>query len=119
MSKLKVVGNEASAQVDELSQKLEAQLSEISHKKRLADNRSVFLHKKSALQEYKEQMEQEIEQGNFEQTKCKISFGSIGYSSREAEQFNISNAELILYFIEHLTDKIDEKIIKIESELIG
>lgn len=119
MSTKKVVGTETNAKVDELSQKLEAQLSEIFQKKKLADNRSVFLHKKEALQEYKEQMNEEIEAGNFEQTKCKISFGAIGYNSRDAEQFNISNAELILYFIEHLTAKIDEKIIKIETELIG
>jgi len=116
---LKIVGNENS-QADIILQKLEAQLEEITHKKRLADNRTVFLTKKNSLQEYKKQMEDEKLAGNFEQTKCKISFASgSGYNSRDDEKFTISNTELILFFVDGLTLKIDEVVQKIEAELIG
>lgn len=102
---------------DELTAKLEAQLQEITHKKQLADNRSVFLLKKTSLEEFKKQIETEINSGNFEATKFKMSFNSGSY--RDDEKFTISNTDLIHFFLCGLIVKIDEEVSKIETELIG
>ncbi|HEY6913142.1 MAG TPA: hypothetical protein VI413_00585 [Paludibacter sp.] len=102
---------------DELTAKLEAQLQEITHKKQLADNRAVFLSKKTSLQDFKKQIETEISSGNFEATKFKMSFTSGSY--RDDEKFTISNTDLIQFFLCGLILKIDEEVSKIETELVG
>jgi len=104
-------------EADELTAKLEAQLQEITHKKQLADNRSVFLQKKNSLEEFKHLIETEISSGNFESTKFKLTFSTGSY--REDEKFAISNTDLVLFFVDGLTSKIDEQILKLETELIG
>lgn len=104
-------------QADELTAKLEAQLQEISHKKQLADNRSIFLQKKNSLEEFKHLIETEISSGNFESLKFKLIFSTGTY--RDDEKFTISNTDLVLYFVDGLTTKIDEQIMKLETELIG
>jgi len=113
---LKVV--ESTTEVtNDLISKLEAQLQEITHKKQLADNRAVFLSKKTSLQEFKKQIEAEINSGNFETTKFKLSLASGSY--RDDEKFTISNTDLIQFFICGLIVKIDEEVSKIETELVG
>ena len=114
--KLKIVGT-TNLVADELTAKLEAQLQEIPHKKQLADNRAVFLSKKTSLQEFKKQIETEISSGNFESTKFKMSFTSGSY--RDDEKFTISNTDLIQFFLCGLIVKIDEEVSKIETELVG
>jgi len=114
--KLKIVGT-TNLVADELTAKLEAQLQEITHKKQLADNRAVFLSKKTSLQEFKKQIETEISSGNFESTKFKMSFTSGSY--RDDEKFTISNTDLIQFFLCGLIVKIDEEVSKIETELVG
>jgi len=104
-------------EADELTAKLEVQLQEITHKKRLADNRSIFLQKKSSLDEFKQLIETEMSSGNFESTKFKLSFSTGTY--RDDEKFTISNTDLVLFFVDGLTSKIDEQITKLETELIG
>ena len=114
--KLKIVGT-TNLVADELTAKLELQLQEITHKKQLADNRAVFLSKKTSLQEFKKQIETEISSGNFESTKFKMSFTSGSY--RDDEKFTISNTDLIQFFLYGLIVKIDEEVSKIETELVG
>ena len=115
-TKLKIVSTTNTA-ADELTAKLELQLQEITHKKQLADNRAVFISKKTSLQEFKKQIETEISSGNFEATKFKMSFTSGSY--RDDEKFTISNTDLIQFFLTGLIVKIDEEVLKIETELVG
>lgn len=104
--------------VESVTSKLEAQLQEITHKKRLADNRAVFLLKNSSLEEFKKQIDQEINSGNFESTKFKLTFTTNG-GYRDDEKFTISNTDLILFFIMGLNTKILDEVSKIETELVG
>lgn len=104
--------------VEEVTSKLEAQLQEITHKKQLVDNRSVFLLKKSSLEEFKKLIAQEINSGNFESTKFKLSFSANG-GYRDDEKFTISNTDLIMFFVLGLSAKIEDEVSKIETELVG
>ena len=114
--KLKIVGT-TNTEADELTARLEAQLQEITHKKQLADNRSIFLQKKNSLNEFKQLIKTEISSGNFESTKFKITFSTGTY--RDDEKFTISNTDLVLFFVDGLASKIDEQVVKLETELIG
>lgn len=114
--KMKVV-SPTNTKADELTAKLEAQLQEITHKKQLADNRQVFLTKRTNLEEYKNLIQEEINSGNFESSNFKMGFSSSS-SYREDNKFSISNTDLILFFLNGLLVKIDEEVIKIELELI-
>ena len=115
--KMKIVST-TNTSADELTEKLEAQLQEITHKKQLADNRALFLSKKTSLQEFQKTIEQEINSGNFETTKFKLSFSANG-SYRDDEKFTVSNTDLIQFFLNGLIIKIDNEVFKIETELIG
>jgi hypothetical protein len=114
--KMKVV-SPTNDKADELTAKLEAQLQEITHKKQLADNRQVFLLKRNNLQEYKKSIQEELQSGNFESAKFKLSISSSN-TYRDDEKLTISNTDLILFFIDGLLQKIDEEVIKLELELI-
>lgn len=116
--KLKIVST-TNVEADELTARLEAQLQEITHKKRLADNRAVFIDKRNSLQEFKKVIESDVNSGNFETSKFKLTFSSSQGNYREEEKFTISNAELISFFIDALTLQIDSKVKSIESDLIG
>lgn len=119
-TKLKVVSTtNTPTEADELTARLEAQLQEITHKKRLADNRAVFIEKKNSLQEFKKLIDSEINSGNFETSKFKLTFSSSQGSYRDEEKFTISNSELILFFIGALTLQIEGKVKSIEADLIG
>jgi len=97
-------------------EKLNVQLAEITRKKKLVDDRAIFLTKKGALEEIVKELKSE---NGFDQSKIKISIYASLNGYREEEKATISNQELILYFIELLTVKIDEFVEKIETDLIG
>lgn len=106
--------------VKELKKMLDAQLVEISKKKKLADNRALFLNKLEHLNELKTSLSEDKKEGNFEQSKCKINFvvsGSNGY--RDEEKLNISNTDLVIFFVDELSKKIEEVIARIETELVS
>lgn len=103
----------------ELVEKLNTQLELITHKKKLSDNRTVFLARLANLEEFKKIMVEERNKGAFEQTRCRITFTSQQTSYRDEEKIGISNPDLILYFIDQLVVKINEFVSKIEAELIA
>jgi hypothetical protein len=119
-NQLKVVKteNEEKKQVGNIREILEQQLAEITHKKRLADNRQIFITKKTSLLEFKKIIEEEKQNGSFESSKFKISLVATS-SYRDDDKISIQNVDLILSFVEMLNLKIDEMVCSIESELIG
>jgi len=107
-----------SKQVGNISEILQQQIEEITRKKRLADNRKIFLNKRTSLQEYKAQIQEEKQSGSFDSTKLKISLSGVS-SYREEDKISLQNVDLILEFIDMLTLKIDEMVSKIEAEIIA
>lgn len=107
----------AEKQVGNIREILEKQLSEINKRKRLADNRQIFLSKKTALLEFRKSIEEEKQNGSFDSSKFKISLASSHY--REDDKISISNIDLILDFMDMLECKIDSYVVAIETELIG
>jgi len=104
-------------QIGNIREILEQQLAEITRRKRLADNRQVFLTKKNALQEFKKSISEEKLNGSFDSSKFKISLASASY--RDEDKISINNIDLIFDFIDLLDAKIDEYVLKIETELLG
>lgn len=104
-------------QIGNIREILEQQLTEITKRKRLADNRQVFLTKKNAIQDFRKTIEEEKLNGSFDSSKFKISLTSAGY--RDDDKISINNIDLIFDFLDLLDAKIDEYVEKIESELIG
>ncbi len=103
--------------IEELKKMLSEQLSNISKKKKLADNREIFLKKRESLKETQTMLWENKKAGNFEQKSCRISF-QVEADYRKEEMFGISNVDLLIFFVESLLTKIDEKIAQIELELI-
>lgn len=104
-------------QIGNIREILEQQLAEITRRKRLADNRQIFISKKTALEDYRKTIEDERMNGSFESSKFKISLSSAGY--RDEDKISINNIDLIFDFLDLLNGKIDEYVQKIETELIA
>ncbi len=104
-------------QIGDIREILEQQLAEITKRKRLADNRQVFLSKKESIQEFRKTIEEEKLNGSFDSSKFKISLASSSY--RDDDKISINNIDLIFDFLDLLDAKINEYVSKIEAELIG
>ena len=116
------VGNNESQQVvkqalsiEELQQQLENQLKRISYKNEIAKNREKFLGTKRDLTQVKTFMQRE---NMFESNVVKIIFKT-PIAGQERETFSIANTDLILKFIDVLSEEIDVKVKEIETKLIS
>jgi hypothetical protein len=96
---------------------LEIQLKEIQRKKRLADNRDVFISKSKSLEEYQKLLQQLAIDNIFETEDFSLSFTVKG-DYRHSGNFSISNPEMLLKFTVFLSDEINKAVDKIEKELL-
>lgn len=96
---------------------LELQLKEIKRKKRLADNRDVFISKSKSLEEYQKQLQQLAIDSLFETEDFKLNF-TVKDDYRNSSNFSITNPEMLLKFVVFLSDEIKKAIEKIEKELL-
>lgn len=96
---------------------LEIQLKEIQRKKRLADNRDVFISKSKSLEEYQKQLQQLAIDSLFETEDFKLNF-TVKDDYRNSSNFSITNPEMLLKFVVFLSDEIKKAIEKIEKELL-
>ena len=96
---------------------LELQLKEIKRKKRLADNRDVFISKSKSLEEYQKQLQQLAIDSLFETEDFKLNF-TVKDDYRNSSNFSITNPEMLLKFFVFLSDEIKKAIEKIEKELL-
>ena len=100
-----------------ISEILDEQLKVIKHKKKLADNRDVFIEKKSKLLSYQKTLEQQALNGQFVSDEFNLQFTTRENYSNKVE-FNISNPEMILKFLVFLDTEIEKAISNIEKELL-
>lgn len=96
---------------------LEAQLKAIQHKKKLADNREIFLIKKRNLQNYTKLLQQQAIENVFASDEFSLNFSS-RENYRDKTDFSISNPEMLLKFLVFLDGEIDDAVAKIEKELL-
>ena len=96
---------------------MELQLKEIKRKKRLADNRDVFISKSKSLEEYQKQLQQLAIDSLFETEDFKLNF-TVKDDYRNSSNFSITNPEMLLKFVVFLSDEIKKAIEKIEKELL-
>lgn len=104
-------------QQQSISEILEQQLKEIKRKKKLADNRTVFLTKKEQLEELLKELKNQAVEGVFQSNNFSLNF-KYGQSYNATTEFSISNPEMLLKFVVFLTAEIDNAIEKIEKELL-
>ncbi len=96
---------------------LESQLKAIQHKKRLADNRDIFIIKRKNLAEYKKILKQQAIDNVFASDGFSLNFTNReNYSSKT--EFSISNPEMLLKFLVFLEDEMTKAIERIEKELL-
>lgn len=96
---------------------LETQLKAIQHKKKLADNREIFLIKKRNLQSYTKLLKQQAIENVFVSDEFSLNFSS-RENYRDKTDFSISNPEMLLKFLVFLDAEIDIAVQKIEMELL-
>ncbi len=96
---------------------LETQLKAIQHKKKLADNREIFLIKKRNLQSYTKLLKQQAIENVFASDEFSLNFSS-RENYRDKTDFSISNPEMLLKFLVFLDAEIDIAVQKIEMELL-
>jgi len=112
------VATDRNAQAKSIGEILESQLKEIQRKKKLADNRSIFLRKKSELSDCITALNDDLISGNFDNDKFALKFGRKGDYRDEHMIFTIANPEILTKFLATLQTEIDASITKIEKELL-
>lgn len=96
---------------------LEIQLKEIQRKKRLADNRDVFISKNKSLEEYQKLIQEMAIDDVFQTEDFSLSFYAKN-DHRHNASFSISNPEMLLKFVVFLRVEIEKAVEKIENELL-
>lgn len=101
-----------------LTEILEAQLKEIQRKKKLADNRGVFIGKLRELDECEKLLSEELAEGKFSSDSYVLRFGKRNSYRDEENVFSINNSDLLLKFLANLKAEISVSIDRIEKELL-
>jgi len=104
---------------EELQKRLDAELSKLNYKKRLARHRETFINSMGSLQLYIDQLTNENE---FETKSGKISFKILENDQYDrpnfVETFTISNTYLINKFCNMLLSEMKEKKAELENQLL-
>lgn len=102
--------------IEELKNKLEAQLKVVERKNELAGNRERFISTKKELERVKNYLRKEmVFESNYVSVIFKAPTANDNYSR---ELFSITNKSLLNKFIEVLNLEIDNKVKEIEAEII-
>lgn len=101
-----------------LTEILEVQLKEIQRRKKLADNRSIFLGKLHELEESERLLNDEVAEGKFTSDSYVLRFGKRNAYREEENTFSINNSDLLLKFLANLKSEIKISIDRIENDLL-
>ena len=115
--------SEAQRKAEELQKEMERKQKELAEclkvleaKKELSAKRSTFIDTLDKINTAEEVLN---EDDTFEVTNYRLIFANSGAPSyREESIFKISNRELLLNFVEFISDKINKTIAEIEAELV-
>lgn len=103
-------------EIEKRTKELEQCLKKLDEKKRLSENRSVFIEVMDKLERAESEL---IEDSSFDSGDYKLKFLSSVSSYRDEDVFAIGNRELILEFIRFIRIKVVDKIRDIEQKLIA
>lgn len=106
-------------QIQTIEELLTAQLAEIQRKKKLADNRSIFLKKRNQLTECMAILNEKLSSNILTTEDFVLRFSERRNYRDEDAIFTISNVDILIKFIIYLQSEISISVDKIEKELLA
>ena len=105
-------------ELEKHQQELEKCLKNIEHKKTLMDNLEKFHKTDKDLAAITELVQDEIDEKNFESKLYRVKLVRVDMYGERSDITSISQAQLVIEFVKNLRNKISEKVVELETELM-